>query len=166
MYKVPEIKTDEQAYSYVMNKLLEQGQKSVDDAGECQYRGFSEKFIEEAKSRISDEFDENEDSDAFYEELLNVLYNKPSDTKCAAGYLINDAEYDRTLEGQTIQYENSVYEAIQKSNPLWRMNEKSSALVAALQTIHDQKPEHEWHNYLETLGYSFNIHGEFMPLMP
>lgn len=166
MLNMPDIRTDKEAYEFVMEKLLEQGEKSIEDSGDCQYRGYSSKALSEIHSRANQAQAESEDEDdlSFYEELINLLSCTPPDAKCAAGFLIDDNIYSSNLEGQTVDYENSVFEAIQKSNPLWRLDENSAEMLKTLQLIHDQKEVDQWGTLLDTLRYSFDIYGNFMPV--
>ena len=166
MLNMPDIRTDEEAYKFVMQKLLEQNERSTEEGGDCQYRGYKSETILDLRTKAGMLYNEDEeDNTEFHEELLKLLAATPYNAKCAAGFLIDDNVYSYHLEGQTVQYENTVHEYIQKSNPLWNMNENSVAMVERLQQIHDSDSIDDWESSLEKVGYMFNTLGAFVPFV-
>ena len=71
------------------------------------------------------------------EEFRNV-------SKCAIGALISVHEYTDHLEDQSVQFGGEVYDAIDSSNPDWRITENSVEMLLALQRLHDEVEVKDW----------------------
>lgn len=161
------ITTDKEAYKFVTEELLSQKEKSKDSDGECKYRGHTQSVIDEVMNRVTDELEitEYEDTDQFYTEYENLIGNEPFNLKCAVGHLIKESVYEYHYEGQVIEYKNLIFEAVQKSNPDWKMDEFSCEMLKQLQIIHDQKQESEWLKLFLDFGDKFTDEGKYDPTL-
>ena len=65
--------------------------------------------------------------------------------KCAVGALISVREYAPFLEDQTIQFDGEVYDAVNNSNPDWRITENSVEMLTSMQRFHDELEVHAWY---------------------
>lgn len=149
------IKTDKEAFEFVVAELIKQNQQSLDSERECAYRGFSPQRMEEIIGfPIEDSFDALDEIDE-----LDPIY---SDLRCAVGYLIADDYYSVALERN--QVDNIlVTDAVQRSNPEWKIDPDTSIpLLRKLQLIHDSYPPSRWVNLLDKNNFSFNPDGSFI----
>lgn len=165
------ITNDYEAFTYVRDMLLKQNEQSTDPNANCQYRGYSESLCQRIReeseewvinnpdeaNKVSDDFIEAEDV-YFYDKI----YEQPYDTKCAAGFLINDNFYQDYFEGNAVMFENShVWQAIKMSNPAWKATESSFNLVKTLQSIHDNNQPEDWRYLLAKVENNFNNYKDY-----
>lgn len=165
------VTNDREAFNLVKDMLLKQGEKSMDLSENCQYRGWSSDLVDKVRHKIyidSDEFEVDEGFDeAMYldkedETLWETIASLPTDTKCAAGWLIHDNFYHQYFEGETVNPgSNDIWEAIKDSNPVWFTTEQSLEMVKDLQTIHDQEHEKDWLDKFELFEDRFNAYGDY-----
>lgn len=91
-------------------------------------------------------------------------YRGQNGTSCAAGCLINDANYNEAFEGLTVG-RLCVSDAIAKSLGLEELPRRMIDLLTSLQCIHDAAKVNEWPANLRTLaeteGLSFAVLDEF-----
>lgn len=172
------IKTDYDAYEFVVNKLLKQNSKSVNENGDCRYRGYSddqiEKFADEAYLRAEESLGlkDTSESEAYVkisslasEIIDDIVASNPPNLACAAGHLIDDIHYHQNLEGKTLAPSLStdhcpVAEVIQKSHPEWNYTSDSHEMVRNLQAIHDHAEPEAWEKYFSSA--EFNSDGSFV----
>lgn len=165
------ITNDYEAFTYVRDMLIKQNEQSTDPNANCQYRGYSEnlcqKIREESEewvvnnpdkaNNLSGDFLDAEDA-YFYEKI----YEQPFDTKCAAGFLINDNFYQDHFEGNAVMINSQIWQAIKISNPAWKTTESSFNLVKTLQSIHDNNQPEDWQYLLAKVGNDFNNHNDYV----
>lgn len=158
-----EIRTDLDAFEYVVEKLLEQNQKSMDMDETCQYRGYKLETIKNAYDEMSKDYPYGLDELSL--DFAEFLTSIPSDAKCAVGHLISDNVYYNSIEGEGLNYE--VYEMVKLSNPNWltgdlNLDDDSSwRMLQHLQKIHDRESVAEWaFSFIEMRG-SFNEDGTY-----
>ena len=75
------------------------------------------------------------------------LYRGPNDTKCAAGCLMSDEEYDKDFEDKNwlrLTDEHNITNA-------------HFHLIRTLQELHDESPVHEWETELRFLAKKLNL---------
>jgi len=65
-------------------------------------------------------------------------------SKCAVGALISVYEYGVDLEDEAVKFGGVVYDAIDSSNPDWRITENSVEMLLALQRLHDEVEVKDW----------------------
>lgn len=154
------IKTDKDAFDFVVQKLTEQNEKSINEADICQYRGISKKTIDEIIKQALEVSGGDEESDEYELEYYNLLESAPRDAKCAVGHLILDSFYDPYFEDS--DFTNfSVEEAVRKSNPEWEINQQSREMLMNLQGIHDSKQVHDWPAFFAKMNAEFNEDGSY-----
>lgn len=172
-----EILTDLDAFEFVKNELLEQYTKSINEGGDCQYRGYTlaqlDSIQDEADMIARENFEgdaDDIDNDLSFQEALSIVMNdlfvdKYSPTiACAAGHLIDDSLYDPDIEGKIldIQFDDCpVAELIQKSHPNWAYTEHSHKMVRRLQMIHDSKEPENWEVSFSKMNIDFDENGNF-----
>lgn len=153
--KMEDIRTDYDAFVYASNMLLAQGDKSVDDALTCMYRGWEEQSIDKI-SHLST-VDGEIDNDLF----LNMLAEENRDARCAVGYLISDTAYSEELENRAID-DSDVWDAVAKSNPNWIMDDDSSMdMMKHLQHIHDGMLVSQWDKSFQMMSRFFDDNGKY-----
>jgi hypothetical protein len=159
------ITNDYEAFTYVRDMLIKQNEQSTDTNANCQYRGYSEnlcqKIREESEewvinnpdkaNKVSNDFLDAEDA-YFYEKI----YELPFDTKCAAGFLINDNFYQDHFEGNAITDNSQIWQAVKISNLNWKTTESSFNLVKTLQSIHDNNQPEDWQYLLSKVESNFD----------
>ena len=121
--------------------------------------------IEEIREKADDMANEQElEWGADREDVYSHLISQESpDAMCAVGCLLLDDFYDQDLEGKTIEYEGSVWHAVIKSNPLWKMTDNSLTMLKELQSIHDHAEVINWESRLSRLNANFNIYKDYEP---
>ena len=165
------ITNDREAFQYVKNMLLKQDEKSTDLSDNCQYRGWSEELVDEVRHKIyvdpselddEEDFDSNRFLDREDELLWETIASMPTNTKCAAGWLIHDNFYHQNFEGETVNpASNDIWDVIKLSNPVWFTTEKSLSMVKQLQSIHDQEHVSDWSEKFESFEDRFNAYGDY-----
>ena len=75
------------------------------------------------------------------------LYRGPNDTKCAAGCLMSDEEYDKDFE------DNDWFQLTDEHN----VTNAHSHLIRNLQKLHDESPVQEWKTELKLLAKNLNL---------
>ena len=162
------IKTDKEAFEFAVNKLTEQGCKSLHivNDGTCAYRGYTEKLTKEVKNeainiyKLSDNFlDEPEVDETFWDIYEQLLGQYSYDAKCAVGHLIDDKFYDSIIEETDIT-NPGVAESVGKSNPEWRITSESRMMLSLMQSIHDRHDVGKWKSMFSQ--FSFDDNGNFM----
>lgn len=159
-----EIKTDLDAFIFIKNKLMEQGARSINHDDECQYRGFSNKLLEDIELQVDKMVNSQIDEEGFEFEFgseihwdlesaarFKITSEIPYDMKCAVGHLISDDFYDPAFEGEGIVGNETILEAIANSNPHWQMGESSENMVSVLQAVHDQREVYEWEKFFKII---------------
>lgn len=159
------ITTDKEAFEYVSQMLLEQGTRSMDDASNCQYRGFKEETMDEALEKAEDiarkggEDYWNEDIIDLQNELLQEI---GFDAKCAVGHLISDAFYRRDIEGDGISNNPDIFAIVKKSNTEWGITDNSFHMLTVLQHIHDSEDPIDWENCFNECLDKFTEDGKWI----
>lgn len=172
-----EILTDRDAFEFVTKELLEQYTKSINEGGDCQYRGYTieqlDSIQDEANVIAREHFEKNGDEvdDEFrFSEVVSTVMNdlfvdKYSPTiACAAGHLIDDSLYDPDIEGKILSSvfdDCPIAELIQNSHPNWAYTEHSHKMVRRLQMIHDNKEPENWEVSFSKMDIDFNEDGTF-----
>lgn len=153
------ITNDYEAYRFIKNHLLNQGEKAINSGEDCQYRGYKEATLDmiREESGINDSVYDDIDYELFYDLLADT---KP-DAMCAVGCLILDNFYDSNFEGRVLENDNEILEAVKKSNPLWKITDNSYVMLRNLQSIHDGKMPHEWSVYLNNLESEFDKYNDY-----
>lgn len=162
---MPLITNDYEAYLLVKEHLLKQEAKAMNDSEDCQYRGYTDFKIEEIREKADVMANEQElEWGADREDVYSHLISQESpDAMCAVGCLILDEFYNQDLEGKTIEYEGSVWDAVIKSNPLWKLTDNSLTMLKELQSIHDHAEVENWELRLSRLNENFNIYKDYEP---
>lgn len=162
------ITNDYEAFLFVKDHLLTQNAKAMSDSDDCQYRGYSditlnavrEEAYRLAKEQVEDWVDtEDLQSDLFYD----ILPTKNCDAMCAVGCLILDQFYNSNMEGEAIDGNDYVLEAVIQSNPAWKVTEKSFHMLKKLQKIHDGMIVETWESALSVIGESFDQYNDYDP---
>ena len=158
------IKTDKDAFNYVKSSLIEQNAKSMNDAGECQYRGFAEKTISELEDQASVHCENPEkDSDSYFDLFREYVCNTAFDAKCAIGYLIADEYYKSEFdEYNATPMDIDLQTSLVQSNPNWTINEKSVNMLKVLQRIHDGSIVEEWEKYFNLIENDFDTDDSYI----
>jgi hypothetical protein len=157
------ITNDYEAYLFIKNHLLNQGEKAMNPGEDCQYRGYKEETMEMLREN-SGFYDYDSDyDDKAYDLFYDLLAEIKPDASCAVGCLILDQFYDQNLEGTVIELENGIMDAVRKSNPVWKITEKSYRMLKVLQSIHDAKQVENWKTHLNNLDGSFDAYKDFLP---
>lgn len=86
-------------------------------------------------------------------------YHGEENTKCAVGVLISDQFYDASLEGHSIGYAD-VANALQLSNPDWKIKNSGLLLLSKLQELHDTELPVSWEYFLSK--FEFSEDGSFL----
>lgn len=172
------IRTDCDAYEFVVEKLLNQYDKSVDLNQNCQYRGYSidqvEQWYDESLILAKESLNLKEDlgsslSSEFQSLVSDILSEMFASSNpnlaCAAGHLINDIYYDQNFEGKTLAPtldtdKCPIAESIQKSHPEWNYTINSHEMVRNLQSIHDHEEVCNWEHYFSQA--EFNSDGSYV----
>lgn len=159
------ITNDREAFEFVRNHLLTQNEKSVADNLDCLYRGYSEAKIEELKVKAGEIIEEDEEEYVWESDkdqvFLDLLAEINPDSMCAVGCLIMDRFYDSEMEGKTIEPDEWVWEAVVKSNPVWKMTDSSLEMLKKLQSIHDRSYPSQWEVELSLVGNNFDQYGDY-----
>jgi hypothetical protein len=157
------ITNDREAFEFVRNHLLTQNEKSIADNSECLYRGYSEATIEELKVKAGEivetegiEWEADKDQ-VFYDLLADV----EAESMCAVGCLIMDKFYDSEMEGKTVEPDEWVWEAVVKSNPVWKLTDSSLEMLKKLQSIHDGTYPRQWEVELSLVDNNFDQYGDY-----
>lgn len=74
------------------------------------------------------------------------VYRGPDNTKCAAGCLMSDEEYDKKIEGVT--WDDLTNDNIPYAH---------SDLITDLQFLHDNFPVEQWHVQLSEVALTYNL---------
>lgn len=163
------ITNDYEAFLFVKNHLLTQNAKAMNDSDDCQYRGYSDitlNAVREEASLLAREQVEEDDLDTNDLELdlfYDILPSKKCDAMCAVGCLILDKFYDSNMEGEAIDGNDYVIEAVIESNPAWKVTEKSLHMLKKLQKIHDGMIVETWESALSVIGESFDQYNDYDP---
>ena len=158
------ITNDKEAYLFMKNHLLNQMEKSVDQIGDCTYRGYDQNLLDNLKDEaqtIAEHnglYDEDDEESIF----IDLMASHSPTLKCAVGALIIDTFYSQNLEGRTVcNDEMDIVEAVQKSNPIWRITGSSITLMKAFQNIHDSYEPSVWEYRIDKLKDNFNDYNDF-----
>lgn len=154
------ITNDYEAYLFIKNHLLNQGEKAMNSGEDCQYRGYKEETLD--KIREDSGFNGSDYDDQAYDLFYDLLAEVKPDASCAVGCLILDQFYDQNLEGTVIELENGILDAVKKSNPVWKITENSFRLLQTLQHIHDGKQVEDWGVHLDNLEQFFDGYNDFI----
>lgn len=162
---MPLITSDYEAYLIVKEHLLKQNAKALGENEDCQYRGYTNTKIEELQQKAEDIAKEQEiEWTSDKEDILSHLLAEESpDAMCAVGCLLLDDFYDENFEGKTIEYEGIVWDAVIKSNPLWKLTDNSLTMLKELQGIHDHAEVENWELRLSQVNAKFNIYQDYEP---
>ena len=158
------ITNDKEAYLFMKDHLLNQMEKSMDKLNECTYRGYSQNILDQLNDEAKTIAEQNglydeEDEEDVYNDLL--ASHSPN-LKCAVGALIIDEFYSQNLEGRTVcTTEMDIVEAVQKSNPIWKITGSSITLMKAFQNIHDSYEPSVWEYRIDKLKDNFNDYNDF-----
>lgn len=157
------ITNDYEAFDFVKSHLLTQNAKSIADNTDCLYRGYSQSMLDELKDKADEivadeEIEWESDKDQVF---LDLLVDTQPDSMCAVGCLILDNFYDSDMEGKTIEYNEYIWDAVVKSNPIWKMTENSYHMLRLLQQIHDGEQPDIWEYKLSELNTNFNKYGDY-----
>ena len=159
------ITNDREAFEFVRNHLLTQNEKSIADNLDCLYRGYSETKIEELKVKAGEIIEEDEEDNVGESDkdqvFLDLLSEVNPDSMCAVGCLIMDRFYDSEMEGKTIEPDEYVWDAVVKSNPVWKMTDSSLQMLKRLQTIHDGSYPSQWEVELSLMNSDFDKYGDY-----
>ena len=158
------ITNDKEAYLFMKDHLLNQMEKSVDQVGDCTYRGYDDKTLCDLKDEAEAIALKNDilDDEYEYDIYRDLLASHAPNLKCAVGALIIDTFYSQNLEGRTVcNDENDIVEAVQKSNPVWKITERSIKLMKAFQNIHDSYEPSVWEYRIDKLKDNFNDYNDF-----
>ena len=164
------ITNDYEAFVFIKNHLLTQNAKSIQDNGDCLYRGYSQVKIEELKDNAhliaKENYDIEEVDSSYFNEFWNEIYRElvlqtVPDAMCAVGCIVLDDFYDDEMEGKTIEFEEYVWDSVVKSNPAWKMTESSYRLLQKLQSIHDTHEVDSWEVNLSLLNVNFDKYGDY-----
>lgn len=146
------IKTDLDAFNYVVDSLLKQNDKSMNNSEDCQYRGFLHSQVEKAMSAATIDVD-----DFDYDIFLDILWSESATAKCAIGHLISDEHYDDQIEGKMLDSE--IIDIVKLSNPNWIINNKTFDLLKRLQKTHDSLPVNRWRKEFDNIRHNFDENG-------
>ena len=84
------------------------------------------------------------------EDDIGCVYRGPNGTKCAAGCLIADDEYD-----EMPSYHNTTcWSELVRSKTV---SDNCRVLIIALQAVHDQFPPEKWADTLNKVAMDFNL---------
>lgn len=159
------ITNDREAFEFVRNHLLTQNEKSIADNLDCLYRGYSEAKIEELKVKAGEIVAEDEEEYIWESDkdqvFLDLLAEINPDSKCAVGCIILDDFYNSEMEGKTIEPDEWVWDAVVKSNPVWKMTDNSLQMLKRLQAIHDGNNPEQWEVELSRLNSDFDKYGDY-----
>jgi hypothetical protein len=140
--------TDRDIFNYITSKLLEQGQKSVD-----QY------YDEE-----TGDYEQSDDCRYF-----GFDRERGKKLQCAVGWIMNKEVYDKYLdefnsevEGNGIM-EKEPLEIVVLSNQNWNFTKESWVMLSIMQRIHDSSPLLKWKKIFENMSYLFDSDGKFCP---
>lgn len=151
------IKTDKDAFEFVCSKLIQQGERSMNDEETCMYRGYKKSTLENALKEAGhvdgDDFD-------YYDSLSYIFENTPSDARCAVGHLIDDKFYDPAIEGEPIY--STIMNMVINSNPEWRTSINTEEMLRTLQRIHDRENVSEWQDTLGQFKTNFDVNGTWI----
>lgn len=78
------------------------------------------------------------------------MYWSATGLKCAVGCLITDDAYDSDIEGQGVQWDETVHDVLEKSLG-FELSDELLDLLDELQGIHDLRPPRQWPDYLAEL---------------
>ena len=155
-----EIKTDLDAFNFVVEKLLEQNCKSVDHDETCSYRGYRPETIEDMTKRACElagvDYMLHEELSDYMDYFNDIMSTTPPNAKCAVGHLISDVHYKGYVEGDGLNHD--VFEMVQKSHPNWIIDDEEESqwhMLADLQRIHDSSLPSEWPNDFEKMSKKF-----------
>lgn len=189
MITKPVLITDQDVFSYVSDFLLNQGEQSVSDIGDCSYLSLKSEFKQTRLQELNTEYlnniftdeeeiwyrvhHENPDSVVLFNfqlEFENSIYNavgteqiRENYSKCAVGCLIDLEHYTTELEGKTTE-DSLVIDAVLFSNPELSKRTDSTSLMNLLRTlqdIHDRVEVHNWGKAFDMISAMFNDKGEF-----
>ena len=165
---MPLITNDYEAFLFIENHLLTQNAKAMNDSEDCQYRGYSDvtlNAVREEASLLAREKVEDyvEIDDSAFDLFYDILPTKSCDAMCAVGCLILDQFYESNMEGEAIDGNDYVLEAVIQSNPAWKVTEKSFHMLKKLQKIHDGMTVETWESALSVIGESFDQYNDYDP---
>jgi hypothetical protein len=149
------IKTDLDALNFVVDALIQQNDKSMNNDEDCQYRGFLYSEVEKAMIEAT-----TDDDDFDHDIFLNILLSQDAKAKCAIGHLISDDDYDNNIEGTGLDEE--IMDIVRKSNPDWNMGIKSGDLLMRLQKTHDSLPVGRWEKEFNHIKNDFDDEGNYI----
>lgn len=161
MYKLQDI----DIISYVKNRLIEQGDKSMDDDYSCRYRGYRQSTMDEIREHADEIASENNDQssdiyqDIYIDALNSILADTKHDAKCAIGHLISDSVYYTGIEGAGV--DEDIFELVIQSNPAWEKGPKAYGLIKRLQDIHDHHSVEEWKKSFDSLMQQCDENGNW-----
>lgn len=155
-----EIKTDLDAFNFVVEKLLEQNCRSVDHDETCSYRGYRPETIEDMTKRACElagiDYGIYEELSDYVDYFNDIMSKTPPNAKCAVGHLISDVHYEWYVEGEGLDHD--VFEMVQKSHPNWIMDDEQESswhMLSDLQRIHDSSPVEDWRGDFEKMSKKF-----------
>lgn len=159
------ITNDREAFEFVRNHLLTQNEKSIADNLDCMYRGYSEAKIEELRVKAGEIIEEDEEEYVWESDrdqvFLDLLTETNPESKCAVGCLVLDDFYSYEMEGKTIEPDEWVWDAVVKSNPVWKMTDSSLEMLKKLQSIHDGSNTEHWEVELSLMNSDFDKYGDY-----
>jgi hypothetical protein len=155
---------DYEAFCLVQDHLLNQKEPAKDTNDDCQYRGYKQSTLANAKDKAEDlimDSTEEYDDDVIFHKMFEILEEEFPDAKCAVGCLISDDFYSQDFEGRTIERSCHVWDAVKHSNPLWHMNDASHEMLKKLQAVHDNNHPEDWETLLSRFSTSFDKYGDY-----
>lgn len=160
------ITNDYEAFLFVKNHLLTQNAKAMNDSDDCQYRGYSDTTLnvvrEEASLLAREQVEDWVDTEDLQVDLFyDILPTKNCDAMCAVGCLILDQFYDESMEGSAIEPNEEVLNSVVRSNPAWKITEKSFIMLKKLQQIHDGMPVRDWETALAVISQNFDQYNDY-----
>lgn len=141
-------KKDIDIITLVRDRLIEQGEKSMDDDLSCRYRGYKHSTIDKiqahAEKVASDSYDPATDEyeNVYFHAFNDVLVDTKYDAKCAVGHLISNSLYSTAIEGGAV--DEDIFELVIQSNPEWSRGPDCYSLMKEMQNIHDNHEPAEW----------------------
>lgn len=86
-------------------------------------------------------------------DATGCLYRGPNGTKCAAGCLIEDSEYDPEMERQKI---DKLLNNLKRNHPLLRLSD-NLPIIYGLQWTHDEMSVEEWEEQFKIIAKTFHL---------
>lgn len=158
--------TDRDIFNKVKEALIRQGDKCVDFHGEePAYTGWKQKEIQGLWDLLKLDYDYM-DSWEVYETITNeASKRKIYEVNCAIGHIVDFTIDSWDIEEQSIDSEY-VLEAVEKSNPDWKMDVDSVAMLHFLQSLHDALPVSKWVGTFALFENAFTNEGKWNCKIP